>query len=507
MARNTILMYARMVLLTIIYFYTSRILLQKLGVDDFGIFSLVGSVVAMFESVKILFTSSTQRFFNYVMGQKDATRLNTVFNTSMYINAVIAVFFIILVECAGIWFLNNKANIEEGRMFAAHAVFQMSLAATVLGIVTTPYDAAVIAHEKMDFYAVMTVLDGIIKLIAVFLINHVFADGLIFYGFAVLLSTLTVRVLTIRHCNKNYGECKLRFVKDKQLLRHMTVFAGWQFFGNAAVTITQNGINMILNIFGNTAVNAARGIAYQIRSAVNMFLNNVSVVVNPSVVRSYAEGNTDKMYSIMHIASKTVYILDVIVIVPLLFASENILTLWLGNVPLYSVVFMQILLFNTLIASLHQQLDIVFKAVGKLKYYELCEGTLFFLPVILSYFAMKASMPYHTVFVTVLIFEFIDLITILFIAKKIADLDIKQYLKNVMLPCFVIFLAIFSTWILCGNVSQGNFAIQIVLSAATDILCLAYMIYYGCNKEEKRQLRLLLSDTKLSFLTKFIPDK
>ena len=276
LAENTAVMYIRMAVLTVVYFYTSRVLLRELGVDDFGIYSLVGSVVAMFESIKVLFTASTQRFLSYEMGRGNPQRLSAVFNTSLYINLFIALIFIILAEIAGIWFLEYKANISQDRMFAAECVFQLSLLSTVLSILTTPYDASVIAHEKMNFYALISVIDGILKLLAVLILPIIPFDRLIFYGIAVVAVTLSLRITTIIYCNKHFPESKLKKVYDSSLLKQMIAFAGWRFVGNASFTITQNGLNMLLNVFGGTVVNAARGISYQVKGAVSMFLNNVS---------------------------------------------------------------------------------------------------------------------------------------------------------------------------------------------------------------------------------------
>ncbi|MBQ7984865.1 MAG: hypothetical protein IJ250_04425 [Bacteroidales bacterium] len=504
LAKNTIVMYCRMALLTIIYFYTSRILLKRLGIDDFGIFSLVGSVVAVFESIKVLFTSSTQRFFNYVMGENDSKKLCTVFNTSIYINTVIAVGFVILVEIAGIWFLNNKANISPDRMAAAKTVFQLSLFSTVAYIVTTAYDAAVIAHEKMGFYAVMSLMDGVMKLVAVLVLPFMATDGLVFYGVSVFAVTLAIRIATIAYCVKNFPECRLKKVYDRSLLKHMVIFAGWQFFGNAAFTVTQNGLNMLLNMFGSTAVNTARGLAYQVRSAVNMFINNVTVVVNPAITRNCAQGNTGRMYGIMFCASKVVFILDLLLVVPLLFATHDVLYLWLGEVPAYAVRFLQILLLNTLVSGLHQQIDIIFKAVGKLKYYQICEGILLLMPVILSYFGLKYGMPKQYVFVLVMVFEILDVAAISLIAKKVALMDVKAYLHSVILPCVVLTAFTVAVWYAMQTFLSLNFAMKIVFALLTDILCVVYMLYAGFTKSEKQTLNALLASGRFAFLARFI---
>ena len=504
LAKNTAVMYIRMALLTLIYFYTSRVLLRELGEDDFGIYSLVGSVVAMFESIKVLFTASTQRFLSYEMGRQNTQILTQVFNTSLLITLFIAFIFLILVECVGLWFLDYKANIAQERMFAAKFVFQLSLLATVLSILTTPYDASVIAHEKMDFYALMSVTDGVMKLLAVLILPFIPFDRLIFYGIAILGITLLIRITTILYCRRHFSESKFTKSYDRTLLRQMIGFAGWRFVGNASFTVTQNGINMLLNVFGGTVVNAARGISYQVKGAVGMFLNNVTVVVNPYITRCYAKGDKDKMFAIYFFASKIVFILDAIIVIPLLFATDNILNIWLGSAPAYSVIFVQILLLNTLVSALHQQTDVVFMATGKMKIYQICEGILLLLPVILSYFALKAGLPYYSVFLLVMVIEILDVAAISFLAKKTVGLNLREYFCKVILHCVVISLLIVGFWQIGDKFISHNFAIQLIYSVIIDLLCLIYMVYIGFTRKERTDLKNVLSNGKFSFLARFI---
>lgn len=483
-------MYVRMILLMLIYFYTSRILLKQLGVSDFGIYSLVGSLVAMFESVKILFTSSTQRFFNFVMGRKDELKLNTVFNISLYINLLIAVFFLVCVELVGLWFISCKANIPESRIFASHVVFQLSLFATILSIVTTPYDALIIAHEKMDVYAVISLIDGVLKLIIVFLLIFSNGDKLIFYGSLVFVVTIIIRLITLVYCHRNYRECKFKRARDKALFKEMFVFAGWQFLGNSSATLVQNGLNLLLNAFGGTLLNAARGVAYQVKNAVNLFLNNITIVVNPYVTKLCAGGERGKMFDMLYLSSKIVFVLDVLVAVPLMFLTPQIVSLWLGEVPQYSVVFIRILVLNTLVSVLRQQLDILFKAVGRLKHYQIFDSIMTFLPLILSYFLLKfSSIQYYQVFLFVLLADMLGLAGFVFLARKHAGLNVGSYLHKVLMPCSLCFLFV----CLCFFVNERFFAADFLLSCLFSFfclaLCLSFMVFVGLSSVERNQIK------------------
>ena len=502
LVKNTAFMYFRMFVLFIIYFYTSRVLLKELGVDDFGVFSLVGSVVAMFESLKVLFTSSTQRFLNYSIGENNKERLSTVFNTSIYINLFIAIIFFIGVEVVGVWFLNCKANIPTDRMLAAFVVFQFSLVSTILGIITTPYDAVIIANERMDVYAILSLIDGVLKLLIVLLLPLFFMDKLIVYGVLLFVVVLSIRLATFIYCNKHFEECKLRKVYDKQIFRHMVIFAGWQFFGNSASTVAQNGLNLVLNIFGGTVLNAARGVAYQVRSAVNMFLNNITFVVNPYITKLRASNDKEKMFATMFLSSKIMFALDIIMVVPLLFLTQPIVKLWLGYVPEYSVVFIQILMINTLIGVLRQQLDLLFKAEGKLKHYQIADSLFLILPLICSYFFLKFSKQFHYVFLFVVLFDVLGFIVCSFIAKKIVGLKLWQYFKKVVLPCFICSCFILVLYRLCSYhldvLIDSNILFSCLVTLGVMVLCLAFMYFVGLNKVERQQI----TQTLTSFLKK-----
>ncbi len=496
--KNTAFMYFRMFVLLIIYFYTSRVLLKELGVDDFGVFSLVGSVVAMFESLKMLFTSSTQRFLNYSLGENNKERLSSVFNTSIYINLFIALVFLVCVEIVGLWFLNFKANIPADRMFAAHVVFQFSLFSTILGIITTPYDAVIIANERMDVYAVLSLIDGVLKLLIVLLLPLFLFDKLIVYGILLFVVVLFIRLATFVYCKKHFEECKLHKVYDKQIFRHMVIFAGWQFFGNSAFTVAQNGLNLILNVFGGTVLNAARGVAYQVRSAVNMFLNNITVVVNPYITKLRASNEKDKMFATMFLSSKIMFALDIVIVIPLLFLTQPIVKLWLDKVPEYSVVFIQILMINTLVGVLKQQMDLLFKAEGKLKYYQISDSFFLLVPLIVSYFFLRFSNQYHYVFIFVLLFDVLGFIVSSIIAKKIVGLNLLQYYKEVVLPCFVCSVFILLMHKVCQLSTGGNIILSCLFALSVLIVSLAFVYFAGLRKTERQQIR----QTILSFIKK-----
>ena len=303
-------MYVRMGILMLISLYTSRIVLEELGIDDYGIYNLVGSVVGMFTSLKILFSSSTQRFLNYEMGRGKEESLQLVFNISIIVHLLICLVFVILVESVGIWFLESKINVAPDRHFAASVVFHLSVFTAVIGIMTTPYDAVVIAHERMDFYAYVSIFEGIMRLLIVTLLAYLPYDKLITYGVLQMLVSIIVRLINTIYCKRRFPETHAKRMWDKQYFKKMMSFACWNFLGTTVFTLYHNGLNMILNVFGGTIVNAARGIAYQINNVLLQFINNVTVVINPYCIKLWSAGEKEKAFKMIFFSSKILFIIQ-----------------------------------------------------------------------------------------------------------------------------------------------------------------------------------------------------
>ena len=374
LAKNTLFMYVRMGLLMLISLYTSRVVLRELGVEDYGTYNLVGSVVAMFTSLKILFSSSTQRFLNYEMGQGNLDRLQLVFNISIIVHIVISVVFVILVESVGLWFLGSKINVEPDRFFAANAVFHLSVLTAVVSVMTVPYDAIIIAHEKMAFYSYVSIFEGIMRLVIVFLLTYLPFDKLITYAGLQMLVTLLVRFINTTYCKRNFAESHVKRLWDKSYFKKMMSFASWNFLGITSYTLFHNGLNMILNVFGGTVVNAARGVAYQINNVLLQFINNVTVVINPYCVKIWAAGEREKAFKMIFFSSKILFFIQLCLLIPIFYLTPEILQVWLGQIPEYSVVFIRLILVYSLVRSLHPSLDLLFKSCGNIKAYQITEG-------------------------------------------------------------------------------------------------------------------------------------
>lgn len=491
LAKNTVYMYLRMALLMVISLYTSRVVLNVLGVDDYGTYNVVGSIVMMFHSLRSIFSSATQRFLNYEMGKGNNEKLQLIFNLSNLVNLSLALIFVAAVEIVGVWFLNYKINIDPERLFAAKCVFQFSVLATVFQFLTVPYDACIIAHEKMNFYAYMGIVEGLLKLLIVFLLPIIPYDRLIVYGFLVLLVSVIVRLSNQTYCRLHFSECKFKWLWDKKYFKEMTSFAGWAFFGNTSYALCNSGMNMILNIFGGPVVNAARGIAYQVSSIITQITHNISIVIRPFATKTYAKGDFDKMFQIVFFSSKIYYSINLCMTIVLVFLAEIVLQLWLGKVPEYSVEFVCLILIYMLIRSLNSPLHMLFTASGRIREYQIGEGIIIALPLLASYLLLYYGAPFYSTFLTMNISAALDVAFMVILANKQCQLSISQYVYKVVvrltpatiIPCFVYIILI---------THEYNLYSKVTIAVVTCLASLLMTYMFGFDKEERNILKSII---------------
>lgn len=484
LAKNTILMYFRMGFLMLISLYTSRVILQQLGVEDYGIYNVVGSVVVMFISLKSIFASSTQRFLSYEMGKGNYDKLQLIYTMSTAINAIISVVFFILVEAVGLWFIEYKINLDPSRIVAAHWVFQFSVISTILSIMSTPLDACVIAHERMDFYAYLSIFEGLAKLGICYLLSIFDVDKLVLYGFLTLLIAIVVRIINQVFCMSQFTECHLMKCWDKQYFVKMTSFAGWAFFGNTANALSMSGLNMVLNVFGGPVVNAARGIAYQVQSALSQFVSNLTIVVKPYAIKTYASGDTEKAVNFAHISSKIYFTVQMLLVVFVTYLADSLLKMWLGEVPLYTAGFLILVMVQSLVRSLHMPLDFLFCAEGDIKFYQIIEGVVLALPVPVGYLLLHCGLSFYSVFWGVIVCEVFHIAAISILAVYKCHLNMKNYLKQVILPCLIASVIYGILYYMNYQyIQNGYLKIANVLVSCTVIT--GFMAFFAFNKSER----------------------
>lgn len=488
LAKNTLFMYIRMGILMLISLYTSRVLLKELGVSDYGVYNVVGSIVVMFGSLRGIFSSSTQRFLNVEMGKGNYDKLKTIFNMSVLINLIISVIFVLIVEAVGVWFLNYKINVDPSRLYAAKWVFQFSVFSAVISMMTTPFDAVIIANERMGFFAGMSIFEGVLKLAIIFLLPISPIDKLIFYGLLVLSAQIVVRLVNAIYCRRHFKESHYQLRWDKPLFKDMASFAGWNFFANTGYSLANEGVNMLLNVFGGTVVNAARGITYQIRYTLEHFIQNVTKATDPHAMKLYAQENTDKFYELMAFVSKILFSAYLCVAIPIFFYTEEILQLWLGQIPEYSPTFIRLILIHGLIRSYLHPFNTLFYSANKVKYYQIRSLIISLLLFIASYVALKLEMPYYTAFVVMVISMAVSWITVIIQSKVLCGMSIRWYIRAVALPTLLTF------GISCGVCCALYYSIKvpgysfIIMSCAFIMIAFGISVFMAFSKKDRKKV-------------------
>lgn len=443
-AKNTIYLYFRMILLLVINLYTSRVILRELGVDDYGIYNVVGGIIVILSFLNNAMASGTQRFMNVEMGRNNQDALNKVFATSQQIHAFVAICVLIMAETIGLWFLNTQMNIPEERNAAANWVYQFSVAAAILGIFTVPYNAAIISHEKMSAFAYISILEATLKLLVAFAIIWAPFDKLIFYAFLIfIVGTLNCVIYGI-YCMKHFEECRRMSLKrNKATMKNMLSFSGWTIFGNLGYILHTQGIAIIINMFFTVAVNAAQGIANQVNGVVAQFANNFLVALNPQVVKSYAAGQFEEMNQLVMRGCKMAFCLMSFFVIPLCLEANFVLHLWLGIVPEYTVIFLRMVLLISLVNSFSSLLSAAKGATGDIKNYQITLTLIGALHIPLAWLAFElGGGPEYSMYVYLALVILLQIIRIWFVCRS-TNLSILLFIKNVITRC--LFVLVFSS--------------------------------------------------------------
>lgn len=450
--------------------FTSRALLATLGVENYGIYNVVGGVVAMFASIKSVLASSVQRFLNYYKGKGDLLVVNKVFNTSIYIHVILAIVFAVIVEIIGVWFIQNKLIIPNGSLDEALFVFHCSLTAVVITIITMPYDAAVIANEQMDFYAYISIADMVLKLLVIFFIPLLPFEYLNSYAILVLVVTLLLRVVSIIYCQR-FTECHLLNLFDKNLFMDMSSFAGWNFLGCTASSFVEEGSNFVLNAFGGVVANAARGIAYQVRSAINLISANVVVASQPFIMQQAGIVEKKTFFDYIFLQTRMLFYIITITCLPLYVYCDNILILWLKDVPQYTLDFTRAILIYMIVMSFQKSLDIAFKSYGKMATYQILDTMITLLTLPTVYYVLKDGYPLYYAFYVFSLIRIIDYIAVILLAKCQLQMSITDYCEQVVLRCIVAI----AIAIICGGIFLIYFKSTCTISLILYSVCLVTM--------------------------------
>lgn len=439
-AKNTGYLYMRMLLLMFISLYTSRIVLKVLGVEDFGIYNVVGGVVAMLSFLNSSLSTATQRYLNYEMGKGNREALQDVFSMSFIAYCILSIIAVILAETVGLWFVCNKLVIPAERFDAAIWIYHFSVLTFVVNLLTVSYNATIIAHERMSIYAYISIGDAVLRLVLIFLLQIINVDKLWLYGLLMLLVSCMVCFAYRIVCVRSFQECRVRWIWDKNLLKGLFSFSGWMLSGTITNLLSTQGVNILINMFFGPTLNAARAVAMQVNAAVNSFVANFMTATRPQIIKSYAEGNTTYMYRLVFTSSKASFFLLFILAIPILFNTEYILGLWLKTVPEYAVFFTQLVLIDLLIQATYSPIAYVSQASGKIRNYQLVISVGFVLIAVLTWIAYKLGYPVYTTFYIAVVIDFIGLFMRLAVLYKTVSFPVAAYFRVVIYPVSLILI-------------------------------------------------------------------
>lgn len=434
LAKNTLFLYFRMFITLLVGLYTSRVVLNVLGVTDYGIYNVLGGIVAIFATLNSAMSSTSSRYITYYIGKGDNIKLKQIFSTVTYVHLAIACIVVLACETIGLWFFYNHMTIPTDRINVAFWLLQFSFAASFLSMINIPYTGLIIARENMNIYAYISIFDVLMKLLIVFLIQITPVDRLLSYGFLILLVQFMDFLIYRFYCVRNYEESHLIMFFDKPLFKELASYFGWSIFGNLAMVFNTQGINLLLNVFFGPAVNAARGVAVQVQNIINQFVSNFQVALNPQIVKTYANQEIERMHQLMFASAKYGFLLLFLLSFPVMVEAKCILNLWLGVVPEHTVNFLRIILVSCMVNALANSSTVAAGATGKIKAYSIVVGGSVLLPLPVAYILLKYISEPEIVFCVVLGFEIFALYLRLLFMKKMVNMSILQYVKHVIIP-------------------------------------------------------------------------
>lgn len=430
-AKNTLLLYFRMFIMMAVSLFTSRVILQTLGVEDFGIYNVVGGIVAMMGMFNGAMSSSIQRYLSYEIGKENKEQLRKTFNVCFFIYVFMCIVFLLAAETVGLWFLNTQLVIPNDRIIAANWVYQFSIFSVVNSLLVNPYNATIISHEKMGVFAYISILEVILKLVIVYLLLIIPIDRLIVYGFLFMLMSVAITMVYRIYCIRHFPESHIKWYSDRVLFKQLLSYSGWNLFGSVAGVVKGQGLNILLNMFFNPSVNAARGIAYQINTQVSNFFSNFYTAVRPQITKYYAQGKLNEMTTLVFQSSKFAYYLILLLSLPIIVEAPFIIDLWLGQLPEYVVQFVRIILVVTAVDAMANPIMTTAHATGKIALYQSVVGTMTIFNIPISYMVLKYGNSPVSVFVVSLLISVLCMFTRLLIVRKLVNFPVKLYIKQV----------------------------------------------------------------------------
>lgn len=485
-ARNTMMLYVRTVVTMLINLYTSRLVLEALGIDDFGIYGVVGGVVGMFSIISGSMSGSISRFLTFHLTPENGNLLRKVFSTSINIQVVISIIVVLIGEVGGIWAINTKLSIPPDRIVAAHWVLQFSLLAFVASLLGVPYNACIIAHERMGAYAFMTILEVCLKLALALLLFVAPADTLVTYAAGIFFIAVTMRIIYGIYCSRKFEECHYEYsLSERKLVSDMAAFAWWGFFGNSAWVLNTQGVSIIINIFFGVALNAARGIAGQVEGVVVNFVNNFTTALNPQITKSFASHDLEYTFNLICKGTRYTFFLLLFFFIPIEFEAETILNIWLVDVPPYSALFLRLALIGAMMNLYGGPSYTAIMATGNIRNYQIVVTVVGCLVFPLSWIAYKIGFPVETSYY-IFIFIYLIIIYIRFwFVRRLVGLPIYRFMRHAVIPSLTVgtlslIVPALITWSL-----EPSFGRLVLLCTASTVFTAAIIGLFGMNRNER----------------------
>lgn len=501
-AKNTAYMYIRMAFSMLVGLYTSRVLLQALGVEDYGLYNVIGGIISIFTVLNSALINTTSRFITVSLAKGIVQDTRNIFNMALLLHFVVGLLVVAFGETIGLWYLHNKLVVPEGREVAAEWLYQFTIVSAFLSTVNVPYNASIIAHEKINVYALIQIADVVLKLIIVLLLAVAPFDKLIFYALLILGVTMMNICINVVYCHRKFEEVKLRFFWNWRIFKEMLKFVGWAMVGNFSNMFYTQGINLLLNAFCGPAVNAARGIAVQVEGLVKQFANNIQTAINPQILKNYATGELDRMYSLIMASSRYCFYFMFVISLPILIETDFLLTLWLGNVPDHTVNFVRIILISVLLDAFVNPMFTANLASGKLAIYHGTLAILMYSFMFITYFTIKSTRIPESVFLCYLIAGIIGYVMKIFILNYQVGLKPSVYCKTALLPVVgVVLTSIIAPLFVHKFLSDGW--IGFLITTLVAVLSVSVAVYFiGVTKGERDFALSFVKNKVLQFKNK-----
>ena len=499
-AKNSLFLTIRMVIVLIISLYTTRVVLKVLGVEDYGVYNVVCGFVAMFSFLNVSMSNGIQRFFNFELGKNGEEGANKVFVTSLIIQALLALLIIILVESIGLWYLNKKMVIPEDRLIAAEYIFQFSVLSFLFVIMQAPFSASVMAHEKMDFYAVVSVLDAFLKLAIALILPLLFGDSLIWYGVLMFGINATNFFLYFIYCKTHFPEIKIRRNLDRSLFKSMLGFSGWNLFGSFSGIMQEQGINLVINFFFGPIVNAARAVAVQVNAGLEGFVSNITMPVRPQVVQSYAKGENSRMMNLTFSISKLSCCFLMMMAIPVSIEIDYVLQIWLGDrIPEHAAAFTIIILLSSIISNLNAATSNLVHATGNMKNYQFWSSIVKISSVPIAFIVLKHYSRPEIALLIVFICRLAGHIIGLFVVRTLVVLSLREYFIKVVVPILIVAIISIIAALPIHFYMEENFW-RLLFVTQVSVTAAGLSLYFIAFNKSERSLSMLLLN---GFISKF----